>query len=95
MKESSSVVVMARREQRHNVNRLWTQKEDVAGQAWLQEQGAYMSQDVILVERLPQGLCEPFGYIELQGFTDLHPPLGQKENCGVKQRHPISSRQQT
>lgn len=54
-----------------------------------------MSQDVILVERLPQGLCEPFGYIELQGFTDLHPPLGQKENCGVKQKHPISSRQQT
>ena len=54
-----------------------------------------MSQDVILVERLPQGLCEPYGYIELQVFTDLHPPLGQKENCGVKEKHTISRRQQT
>ena len=54
-----------------------------------------MSQDVILVEGLPQGLCEPFGYIELQGLTDLHPPLGQKENCGVKENHSISRRQPT
>lgn len=94
-KDSTSVMVMVPREERSNVNRLWTQKEDVAGRAWFQEQGAYMSQDVILVERLPQGLCEPFGYIELQGFTDLHPPLGQKENCGVKEKHTISRRQQT
>ena len=54
-----------------------------------------MSQDVILVECLPQCLCEPSGYIKLQGFTDLHPPLGQKENCGAKQKHAISVRQQT
>lgn len=43
-----------------------------------------MSRDVILVESLPQRLCEPFGYIELQGFTDLRSPLRHKENCGTK-----------
>ena len=46
-----------------------------------------MSRDVILVESLPQCLREPFGYIEPQGFSDLHSPLGQKENCGIKQKH--------
>lgn len=39
------------------------------------------------MESLPQCLCEPFGDIELQGFNDLHSPLGQKENCGAKQKH--------
>lgn len=67
-------------------NIIWSQEEDADGLVWLQKQGAYVSRDVILVERLPQCLCQPSGHIELQGFTDLHSPLGQKENCGAKQK---------
>jgi hypothetical protein len=39
------------------------------------KQGTYVSGDVVLVESLPQCLCEPFGYPKLQGLAALYSPL--------------------
>lgn len=80
-------VVMVPREEKNNLDRVWTQEEDICRRSSLvTKQRAYVSRDVILVESLPQRLGEPFRYIELQGFTDVRSPLGQKENCGAKQK---------